>query len=105
VAAFLSAGAPAGCGYNEIIDRDEDVKAGWAEVQNQYQRRSDLVPTLVKVVKGERRLRNGRRSRSVVDARAKVRGRDRSTFGYLTSPREAKQFEERSTSHGRSSLG
>jgi LemA protein len=41
-----------GCGYNEVIDRDEDVKAAWAEVENQYKRRADLVPSLVKVVKG-----------------------------------------------------
>ena len=41
-----------GCGYNEVIERDEDVKAAWAEVQNQYKRRADLVPNLVKVVKG-----------------------------------------------------
>ncbi|HTL13332.1 MAG TPA: LemA family protein [Bdellovibrionota bacterium] len=41
-----------GCGYNAIQGLDEDVKASWAEVQNQYQRRSDLVPNLVNVVKG-----------------------------------------------------
>ena len=41
-----------GCGYNEVIDRDEQVKAQWAEVQNQYKRRADLVPNLVKVVQG-----------------------------------------------------
>ncbi|HLV68929.1 MAG TPA: LemA family protein [Polyangiaceae bacterium] len=41
-----------GCGYNEVIERDEDVKAAWAEVQNQYKRRSDLIPNLVKVVQG-----------------------------------------------------
>src|SRR5450432_3306461 len=42
----------AGCGYNDVIDRDEQVKASWAEVQNQYKRRADLVPNLVNVVKG-----------------------------------------------------
>ena len=42
----------ASCGYNLVIDRDEDVKAAWAEVQNQYKRRADLIPQLVKVVKG-----------------------------------------------------
>ena len=41
-----------GCGYNSVIDADEDVKASFAEVQNQYKRRADLVPQLVKVVKG-----------------------------------------------------
>jgi LemA protein len=44
--------AAGGCGYNEVIDRDEDVKAAWAEVENQYQRRADLVPNLVATVQG-----------------------------------------------------
>ena len=39
-----------GCGYNEVIERDETVKAAWAEVENQYQRRADVVPNLVRVV-------------------------------------------------------
>jgi len=41
-----------GCGYNRIQTTDERIKAGWAEVLNQYQRRADLVPNLVAVVKG-----------------------------------------------------
>jgi LemA protein len=41
-----------GCGYNAFQTSDEDVKAAWAEVLNQYQRRADLVPNLVNVVKG-----------------------------------------------------
>ncbi len=42
-----------GCGYNRIQSSDEQVKASWAEVVNQYQRRADLVPNLVATVKGE----------------------------------------------------
>jgi LemA protein len=42
----------AGCGYNRIQGADEQVKAAWAEVGNQYQRRADLVPNLVATVKG-----------------------------------------------------
>ena len=41
-----------GCGYNRIQGADEAVKAAWAEVANQYQRRADLVPNLVATVKG-----------------------------------------------------
>jgi LemA protein len=41
-----------GCGYNKLQGLDEEVKAAWAEVQNQYQRRADLVPNLVETVKG-----------------------------------------------------
>lgn len=42
----------AGCGVNTIPTKDERAKAAWAEVQNQYQRRSDLIPNLVETVKG-----------------------------------------------------
>jgi len=41
-----------GCGYNTLQSSDENIKATWAEVLNQYQRRADLVPNLVNVVKG-----------------------------------------------------
>ncbi len=41
-----------GCGYNTLQSSDEEIKATWAEVLNQYQRRADLVPNLVNVVKG-----------------------------------------------------
>jgi len=41
-----------GCGYNTLQSNDEQVKAGWSEVLNQYQRRADLVPNLVNTVKG-----------------------------------------------------
>ncbi|MGH8503434.1 MAG: LemA family protein [Gammaproteobacteria bacterium] len=41
-----------GCGYNSLQSGDEQIKAAWAEVLNQYQRRADLVPNLVNTVKG-----------------------------------------------------
>jgi LemA protein len=41
-----------GCGYNTMQLQDEQIKAAWAEVLNQYQRRSDLIPNLVNTVKG-----------------------------------------------------
>ena len=41
-----------GCGYNDMQRGDEQVKAAWAEVVNQYQRRADLIPNLVNTVKG-----------------------------------------------------
>lgn len=44
--------ALSGCGYNTLQSSDEEIKASWAEVLNQYQRRADLVPNLVNVVKG-----------------------------------------------------
>jgi len=47
LAALLS-----GCGYNTFQTTDEQIKASWAEVLNQYQRRADLIPNLVNTVKG-----------------------------------------------------
>ena len=52
---ILAAGATlglGGCGYNTIQAQDEQVKAAWSEVINQYQRRADLIPNLVATVKG-----------------------------------------------------
>ena len=52
LAALLLALSLTGCGYNDIQAGDEEVKAQWAEVTNQYQRRADLIPNLVQTVKG-----------------------------------------------------
>jgi LemA protein len=61
------------CGYNEVIERDEEVKAAWSEVQNQYKRRADLVPNLVKVVQGAANFEQ-QTLKQVVEARASVAG-------------------------------
>ena len=62
-----------GCGYNDLQGLDEDTKAAWSEVINQYQRRADLIPNLVATVKGyaehERETLEG-----VVNARSKATG-------------------------------
>jgi LemA protein len=53
VAAVVAASSLlSGCGYNTLQSQDEAIKASWAEVVNQYQRRADLVPNLVQTVKG-----------------------------------------------------
>ena len=51
--ALLLALALSGCGYNDFQRLDEQSKAAWSEVLNQYQRRADLVPNIVATVKGE----------------------------------------------------
>ena len=51
-AVAVAAASLGGCGYNTIPTKEEAAKAAWAEVQNQYQRRSDLVPNLVSTVQG-----------------------------------------------------
>jgi len=50
--ALLLTALLSGCGYNQFQAKDEAVKAAWAEVVNQYQRRADLIPNLVNTVKG-----------------------------------------------------
>lgn len=60
-----------GCGYNRLQGLDENVKAAWAEVENQYQRRADLIPNLVNVVKGFAKQEKDTLT-AVVEARAKA---------------------------------
>jgi len=60
-----------GCGYNTIQSQDEQAKAAWSEVLNQYQRRADLVPNLVNTVKGYAQ-QEQRVLIAVTEARAKV---------------------------------
>lgn len=61
----------AGCGYNDFQRLDEQVKSGWSEVVNQYQRRSDLIPNIVATVKGEANFEQETLTK-VVEARAKA---------------------------------
>ena len=81
-----------GCGYNEVIDRDEDVKAAWAEVQNQYKRRADLVPNLVNVVKGAANFEQETLEK-VIQARAQV-GKVQVDSSTIDDPEKLRQFEQ-----------
>jgi LemA protein len=89
--AVILATALAGCGLQAIPQGDNAVAAAWAEVQNQYQRRADLVPNLVETVKGyaahERETLEG-----VIAARAKATS-IQLTANDLT-PENLKKFEE-----------
>jgi LemA protein len=62
-----------GCGYNTFQTTDEQIKASWSEVLNQYQRRADLVPNLVATVKGETQFEQDTLT-NVVNARARATG-------------------------------
>ena len=84
--------ALAACGVNTIPVREEAAKAQWAEVQNQYQRRLDLVPNLVETVKGYA-AHEQETLQAVVEARAKV-GSIQVTPGMLNDPAAMKAFEE-----------
>ncbi len=60
-----------GCGYNTFQTTDEQIKASWSEVLNQYQRRADLIPNIVSTVKGEASFEQETLTK-VVEARAKA---------------------------------
>ncbi|ROR94933.1 LemA protein [Sinobacterium caligoides] len=68
---FLFVSLLAGCGINTIPTLDEQVKTDWAQVENQYQRRSDLIPNLVATVKGYAAHEKDT-LQAVTEARAKV---------------------------------
>ena len=82
----------AGCGINNIPTYDEAVKAGWADVQNQYQRRADLVPNLVETVKGYA-AHEQETLQAVVEARAKV-GSMQVDSKMLSDPAAMKAFDD-----------
>jgi len=69
--ALFAALALSGCGYNNFQSLDEQVKANWAEVLNQYQRRSDLIPNIVATVKGEASFEQDTLTK-VIEARSKA---------------------------------
>jgi len=69
--AFVVALGLSGCGYNDFQRLDEQTKAAWAEVLNQYQRRADLIPNIVATVKGEANFEQETLTK-VVEARAKA---------------------------------
>ena len=81
----------AGCGYNAFQSQDEQIKAAWAEVVNQYQRRADLIPNLVETVRGfaqqERDVLIG-----VTEARSKV-GSVQATPEVLDDPQAFAKFQ------------
>ncbi len=81
-----------GCGINNIPTYDEAVKAKWGDVQNQYQRRADLVPNLVATVKGYA-AHEAQTLEAVTEARAKV-GSIQVDSKMLDDPARLKQFEE-----------
>jgi len=80
-----------GCGYNTLQSQDEQIKAGWSEVVNQYQRRADLIPNLVNTVKGyaehEKEVLT-----QVTDARARA-GSIQATPELLKDPQAFEKFQ------------
>ena len=91
MAMLIAAALLSGCGYNTLQRNDESIKAAWAEVVNQYQRRADLIPNLVNTVKGfagqEQAVLLG-----VTEARAKV-GTIQATPELLNDPQAFTRFQ------------
>ena len=81
-----------GCGYNVIPTKEEAAKAKWAEVQNQYQRRADLVPNLVATVQGYAKQEKDVLT-AVTEARAKATQMELPP-DILTNPEAFKKFEQ-----------
>ena len=81
-----------GCGYNTIPTLDEQAKARWSDVQNQYQRRADLIPNLVATVQGYAKQEKDVLT-AVVEARAKAT-QIKVDASQLTDPEKLKQFQD-----------
>ena len=92
MAALAAAALLSGCGYNTLQSTDEQIKAAWAEVLNQYQRRADLIPNLVETVKAfaaqEQQVFLG-----VTQARARV-GSIQATPELINDPQAFAQFQQ-----------
>jgi LemA protein len=81
-----------GCGYNSLQKQDEEVKGAWSEVENQYQRRYDLIPNLVEVVKGYAK-HEQETLEGVVNARAKAT-QTTINAGDLSNPQAFNKFQQ-----------
>src|SRR6266480_1828970 len=92
LAVILVGGLVAGCGYNTIPTLEEQAKARWGDVQNQYQRRADLIPNLVATVQGYAKQEKDVLT-SVIEARAKAT-QVKIDASQLTDPEKLKQFQD-----------
>ncbi|MFG1464541.1 LemA family protein [Xanthobacter sp. DSM 24535] len=97
-AVLLLAIGLAGCGINAVPTQDEQVKAAWSEVLNQYQRRADLVPNLVETVRGY-----AKQEQTVLTQVTEARARATQVTlppDILTNPDAFRQFEQNQASLG-----
>jgi LemA protein len=81
-----------GCGYNTLVSEEENVKQAWAQVENQYQRRMDLIPNLVKTVEGAADFEKSVLT-EVTDARSRV-GQTKISADDLSDPEKFEKFQK-----------
>jgi LemA protein len=81
-----------GCGYNSLVELDEKVNQAWAQVENQYQRRADLIPNLVSTVQGYADFEKGVLT-EVTELRSRV-GQIKITSDDLSDEEKFRQFQE-----------
>ncbi|MAX34046.1 MAG: hypothetical protein CME72_13390 [Halomonadaceae bacterium] len=81
-----------GCGVNNLPTYDEQVKAAWSQVENQYQRRADLIPNLVETVKGYARQEQETLT-AVIEARSKATS-IQVDESILNNPEKLRQFQQ-----------
>lgn len=92
LAILLIATSLSGCGYNDFQRLDEDTKAKWSEVLNQYQRRADLVPNIVASVKGEANFERDTLTQ-VIEARSRATA-IQATPELINDPAAFQQFQQ-----------
>jgi LemA protein len=88
----LLAPLASGYGYNSLVSADESVKAAWAQVENVYQRRADLIPNLVNTVKGS--AQHEEKVLSEVTAARASATQVKLSVDDLSNPEKVKQFED-----------
>lgn len=81
-----------GCGYNTLVQLDENVSQAWSQVENQYQRRADLIPNLVKTVQGYADFEKGVLT-EVTEMRSRV-GQMKLTADDLSDETKFQQFQK-----------
>jgi len=81
-----------GCGYNTLVTLEESVTSAWSQVENQYQRRADLIPNLVKTVQGAADFEKSVLT-EVTDARSRV-GQVKLSAEDLSDPAKFQQFQQ-----------
>jgi LemA protein len=81
-----------GCSYNTLVQMEEQVNQAWSQVENQYQRRADLIPNLVKTVQGYAEFEKGVLT-EVTELRSRV-GQTRITADDLSDEEKFKKFQE-----------